>query len=113
MKFKATKKEIMNGFRCYKVGYCDLSHLFYALEPIAYTCGVYGWNADIYDLGNDIAIVTGYRPFGESVNYEICRKYDRKAQKIINVSFKIPYERKRKALDMLIKKFMVEIAKKC
>lgn len=29
-----------------------------------YTAGVYGWNADIYDIGGGIALVTGYRPFG-------------------------------------------------
>ncbi len=32
-------------------------------SPKYYTRGIYGWNADIYTFG-DIALSTGYRPFG-------------------------------------------------
>lgn len=32
-------------------------------SPKYYTRGIYGWNADIYTFG-DIALCTGYRPFG-------------------------------------------------
>ena len=30
-------------------------------KPIGYGCGVYGWNFDIYEIGNAL-IVCGYRP---------------------------------------------------
>lgn len=46
----------------------------------AYTAGVYGWNADIYEF-DTFAIVTGYRPFGKDIlSYEFCKKWEKKAQ---------------------------------
>ena len=67
MKYKATKREIMGRYdKIIKIGYCDLSNALdiAGKSPEAYTCGVYGWNADVYDMGNGVAIVTGYNPFG-------------------------------------------------
>lgn len=61
MKFKSTKRDIMANYgNIIKVDYCDLQNLLKYESPIAYTAGVYGWNADIYDFGG-IAICTGYR----------------------------------------------------
>ncbi len=112
MKFESTKKNIVNGYHCYKVGYCALQYLLWTRQPNAYTHGVYGWNADIYDMGNDIAIVTGYRPFGKSVGYETCKKYDDMAEKIVHEQYsKMTYDEKREALDKLIKQFLNEITK--
>ena len=54
-----------------KVGYCDLQDALKWREPNFYTAGVYGWNADVYIIDHDTAIVTGYRPFG---NMEIPRE---------------------------------------
>ena len=28
------------------------------------SCGVYGWNADVFILDMDTVVVAGYRPFG-------------------------------------------------
>lgn len=76
MKFKTTKKAIMNsGSKVYAIGYCNLQYLLRAYTPIAYTAGVYGWNADIYFI-DSVYIVTGYRPFGESVDYEKQKLYN-------------------------------------
>ena len=50
MKVKTTRKAIVNGscnVKC--AGYCDLSYLLNNHSPIAYTCGVYGWNFDVYE----------------------------------------------------------------
>ena len=82
MKFRATKKQIMEGYYCYQVGYCDLYYLLYFKNPIAYTCGVYGWNSDIYEVGN-VAIVTGYRPFGVHVPHELIKKYETYARDVV------------------------------
>ena len=109
MKFKSTRKALMDGYKCYKVGYCALSHLFWSKNPIAYTCGVYGWNADVYDIGDNIAIVTGYRPFGKSVDYGTCKKYDDKAKEIL--ASDESYEHKRNALSWLIFDFAKELTK--
>lgn len=52
MKFRTTKKAIMANYgNVIKVDYCDLQNLLKYESPIAYTAGVYGWNADIYDFG--------------------------------------------------------------
>lgn len=65
MRIKVTKKEIMKNFKCFSAGYCDLQTLL---------------NADIYIFGN-IAIVTGYRPFGKQIDFDIIRKFEDAAQK--------------------------------
>ena len=49
MKYKTTVKALRESacnLRC--AGYCDLSSLLRGHEPTAYTCGVYGWNFDVY-----------------------------------------------------------------
>lgn len=83
MKYKTTKKAVMERHvACVSVGYCNLQKLLNYVSPNAYTCGVYGWNADIYDVSGGYAIVTGYRPFGKSASYELCQKYEKLADKI-------------------------------
>ena len=72
---KLTKKEVQTNYCCYSVGYCRLQHLLYYAKAVGYTAGVYGWNADIY-LFNDLAIVTGNRPFGQQINPELIKKYE-------------------------------------
>ena len=76
MKFRTTQKEIKNAYGyVFKIPYCDAWHLLKGREPEAYTAGVYGWNADIYSHGG-VAIVTGYRPFGEATPRELLKKYE-------------------------------------
>lgn len=107
MKFKTTQREINNGYYnriC--IGYCDLQYLLYGLDPIAYTCGVYGWNADIYQLDNNTVIITGYRPFGNiSADYEYNRKMDTKARKIV-YNYDIKPETRRRRLEKLRNEFI-------
>lgn len=74
---------------CISVGYCDLWHTLKecADGKDAYTAGVYGWNADIYEF-DTFAIVTGYRPFGKDIlSYKFCRKWEKKAQAHYNKRF--------------------------
>lgn len=110
MKFKATRKMIMNNYhKVIEISYCGVQHLLYHKSPIAYTCGVYGWNSDIYDLGNGVAIVTGYRPFGNiHPNYSIVNAYDRIARGVIETT---PYELREKALSKLLNEFIEEVLK--
>ena len=81
---KTTKSSVLNHFTCISVGYCDLQNLLNWKRRAAHTEGVYGWNADVYtfDDRQNVAIVTGYRPFGESVDSELIRKYEKKARKV-------------------------------
>ena len=61
MTYKITRKAIVNGSsNIVSVGYCDLSTLLRYHSPIAYTCGVYGWNFDVYEI-HGLTICTGYR----------------------------------------------------
>ena len=61
MKFKTTRKAIVNGAsRLVSAGYCDLATLLRNHSPIAYNCGVYGWNFDVYEVYG-LTICTGYR----------------------------------------------------
>lgn len=63
MKYKTTTKAVKNG--CINVkcaGFCDfdLQYLLQNHSPVAYTCGVYGWNFDVYEVYG-VTICTGVR----------------------------------------------------
>ena len=84
MKIKTTAKNIKVNSDAVCFGYCELQDLLRGCEPFAYTCGVYGWNADIYSTNTAKTIVTGYRPFGREpkITWEQVREYNRKAAAI-------------------------------
>lgn len=79
MKCKTTRKAIVNGCNNVKcAGYLDLCHLLKNHSPIAYTCGVYGWNFDVYEVYG-VTICTGYRRMpGERL--QGIEEYEHKAQ---------------------------------
>lgn len=82
MKVRTTKRKVMNETWCISVPYCALQDLLTYESPIYYTTGVYGWNADVYMI-EGLAIVTGYRPFGNiKVDYSVIEKYEQKAKEI-------------------------------
>ena len=66
MKTRVTAKWVRNNFTTiYRASYSALCDLQATLpEPAYYTCGVYGWNADVFILDMDTVVVAGYRPFG-------------------------------------------------
>lgn len=111
MKFKTTQKAVKEGYRnIIKVGYCDLQYLLYYKNPVAYTHGVYGWNADIYEIGRGSAICTGYKPFGDiRPDYELVREYDEKAEKIVLSWNKYEHDEILKMLDELLNEFIERI----
>ena len=90
------------------IGYCDAQYLLRGVDPIAYTTGVYGWNADVYNV-DGVAIVTGYRPFGTiHASYNgIVKKYDSKARKIAS-DFNIDYKTQKAKINKLLNKFVKE-----
>ena len=62
MKFKTKRKQINNYYgRIYQVGYCDLYPLYNSSDATGYTCGVYGWNYDVYEINAGTCITSGYR----------------------------------------------------
>lgn len=103
MKFKTTEKEIKKNYnKIIAVGYCALQYLLCYENPIAYTCGVYGWKADIYDI-DGVAIVTGYNPFENYRNYKIAEKYENLAL--------ASEEKNKESFRKLIKEFIAEVTK--
>lgn len=116
MKYETTKKATQNNYRnIIKIGYADLQFLLKFTEPTTYTHGVYGWNADVYDFGN-IAIVTGYRPFGNiSPDYKIVDKYNELGKEIYYEKYdpakdwNEEREEKENRLNKLINQFIKEV----
>lgn len=86
MKYKTTAKAIREamreGERVVSIGYCDAQILLKHHEPIAYTCGTYGWNFDVYHVYG-LTICTGYRgmvgPTAKNVH-----EYEEKARKLVD-----------------------------
>lgn len=94
-KIETTKKSVLSSYKCIAIGYCELDTLLKYESPVAFTCSKsYGWRADVYVFGN-VAIVTGYAPFGTHVS--IVQKYEDKAYSRNNK------EDMRKLIDSFIK----------
>lgn len=81
MKYKTTRKAIVNGCDNVKrAGFCELQHLLKNHEPTAYTCGIYGWNFDVYEVYG-VTICTGCRMMpGERL--QGIKEYEHKAQTV-------------------------------
>ena len=109
IKFKTTKKEMMDqSNHIIKLGYCSAQHLLYAYNPIAYTTGVNGWNADIYFI-NGHYISTGYRPFGTiTPPYDLVAKYNDLAWAISD-DYNKPYDKRKHELELLVTEFFNEL----
>lgn len=105
MKIKTTRKAIVNGSaRIVCAGYCDLSHLLTNHSPVAYTCGVYGWNFDVYEI-NGLTICTGYRGMpGRRANN--IAAYEEKARRILNGKSAVSFEKKQKQVEQLLNEFV-------
>lgn len=109
MKYKTTKKDVMNGYsNIICVGYCSLQNLLSCELETAYTSRREGWAADIYDFGNT-AIVTGYAPFGNiRPGYDLCQKYETAAEKI-RCNYELSWTERKAKLQELIKVFIEEV----
>ena len=81
----ATKKEILNGFKnVIAISYGCAQNLLHCVRANYYTYSkVHGWQADVYIIDNDTAIVTGYAPFGNvKVDYALLKEYEKKAERV-------------------------------
>ena len=105
MKVKTTRKAIVNSSsNIVCAGYCDLSYLLSNHSPIAYTCGVYGWNFDVYEI-DGLTICTGYRGMpGRRANN--IGAYEEKARQIMSWENKISFEEKQEQLEQLLHEFI-------
>lgn len=108
------KKDVMNDYTVVSIGYCDAQYLLGKTRKIGYTCGVYGWNSDIYILQDDkhiFAISTGYRPFENITTknkYEIVKKYESRAKAIYS-KYYYDFKKCNTALKRNLNNFINEI----
>ena len=114
---KAMIRELQNqgletdifNYYCKSASYCSLQTLFRGIAANFYTHGIHGWNFDAYTRGNK-CVTTGYRNMiGESIPYDVCKKYEDAAEKIWSYENKATYDEKRKAADELLEKFWNEV----
>ena len=105
MKYKTTTKAVREGAcNIRSVGYCELQYLLNNHSPIAYTCGVYGWNFDVYDVYG-VTICTGYRGM-VGPRCEKIGEYNKKAKEILSWENKeMTYDEKREAVENLLHEF--------
>lgn len=110
MKYKTTQKAIRAHYNTIvKIGYCAAQNLLNYENPIAYTSGVYGWNADIYDIGGGVAIVTGYNPFGNiKPCYDKVKEYEIKAE-AIRYNRNLSWQEQKAQIENLLNEFIKEI----
>lgn len=103
MKFKTTRKAIVNGSsRLVSAGYCDLATLLRNHSPIAYACGVYGWNFDVYEVCG-LTICTGYRNMpGRTANN--ISEYESRAREIMRDD-SLTWEQRDAEVEKLLEEF--------
>ena len=85
-KYKVTRKAMKESYgKIIGVSYCNLQYLLRFQEPFAYSTRAEGWACDYYDV-DGVLISTGYAPIDSKrtkSTYDICRKYDEAARKIL------------------------------
>ena len=107
-KIKITMTEARQNHRILSVGYCELQGLLEHQEPVAYSCGVYGWNCDYYDI-DGVTICTGYRTIKTKnviePDYETIRKYEDVAR-AISSNYNLKFEERKIKINELLHKFI-------
>ena len=100
MKYKTTRQALKKYYyNALAVGYCDAQHLLSWKSPDSYTCGVYGWNFDAYDI-DGVLITTGYRNLlGERARF--VSEFEEKAKKICSWDNKDSFDKKQEDLKNL------------
>lgn len=110
-KARVTRKWVRDNFYCCSAGYCDLQNLLHYVSADYYTCGVYGWNCDIYTFG-DYAITTGYRGMIDNVSkdyHALIRKYDDKARGLLSKMWDVPADELKAEVNYLLKEFLQKV----
>ena len=107
---KITRKQVNMYKNIICVPYCDLWYLLYFRNKDGYNSGVYGWNYDVFHINLNTCIVTGYRPFGNIKNYDLCDEYNEKAKNVIE-DRTLSNEEKKEKVENLLEEFIEKITK--
>lgn len=107
-KIKVSKSDVKNHHRkVLSIGYCQAQTLLKCEAPLMYSCGIYGWACDYYVI-DDVIICTGYNPIGKCIDYEIIKKYEKKAEAI---DWRQDWQEVKKQHKKLLAKFIKEATK--
>lgn len=87
------------------IGYCDAQYLLINHSPINYTCGIYGWNFDVYYV-NNVCICTGYRGMPGKLCSSV-HKYEKKAYEIFCRD--IPFSNRCEMIEKLLNDFIENV----
>ena len=109
MKYRTSVKALREGCsNLWYTGYAELQFLLRNHDAVAYTCGVYGWNFDVNEVYG-LTICTGYRGMpGKRLDWDMVREYEKKAAKIWDWSYTVPFEQKQKEVEKLLKEFCLK-----
>lgn len=105
MKVYLTRRELKKNFKyIIGVGYMRIQNLLKYQDASWYFADKDGWAADIYQI-EDIAICTGYRPFGNiKIATNIVQEYDIRAMEICKNGKN--FEEIKKSINLLLKEFI-------
>lgn len=116
-KANVSRKWVSENYYCCSVGYCDLQNLLYFQSASYYTCGVYGWNFDVYTFG-DYAITTGYRGMIDDMKskdyHSLIREYEDKAKTLVDEYHNLwkeedKREAKKEEVNNLLREFLSKV----
>lgn len=110
IKTRVTKKQVINGFTTIiRLSYCSAQFLLRYCTPIYYTySNIYGWRSDIYIISDNIAISTGYAPFGNiSPAYDIVKDYDDRARAVCETVRN--YDDRRAVINSYLSEFIKKV----
>lgn len=110
-KANVSRKWVRDNYYCCCAGYCDLQNLLHYQSASYYTCGVYGWNMDVYTFG-DYAITTGYRGTFDNVSknyHSLIKEYDDKARELLKAQWEKSYEELKAEVNNLLKEFLQKV----
>lgn len=107
MKEKSLREAARYGEKVIACGYCSMQNLLHYQSRVGYTCGVYGWNFDVYEF-NGAIITTGYRRMiGKPVDHALLEEYETAAEKII-YDRGLDYETKKRQVDALLQDLLIQ-----
>lgn len=89
-------------------GYCALQYTLSFTFNFGHTERAEGWGCNVYEIAPDIALTTGYDPFGNRrLSLAITERYEKKAKQILEEN-SCNYIAKKK-LEMLLNELAAEI----
>lgn len=108
MKYRTTQKALKSAYgKKLAIGYCNAQYLLGHHEPIAYTCGVNGWNCDVYEV-DGIQITTGYRGLvGVRPDYSLISEYEERAR-MVAYDYNLTFEERENAINNLLSAFLAK-----